>query len=58
MSSELDWLLDDLVNRVVGADRAVVLSADGLLIGRSANLADGDAEHLCAVASASGPRRG
>lgn len=52
MSSELDWLLDDLVNRVVGAERAVVLSADGLLIGRSSNLADGDAEHLSAVASA------
>lgn len=52
MSSELDWLLDDLVNRVVGAERAVVLSADGLLIGRSGNLADGDAEHLSAVASA------
>ena len=28
--SELDWLLDDLVKRVAGADRAVVLSSDGL----------------------------
>ena len=52
MSSELNWLLDDLIKRVVGAERAVVLSADGLLIGRSANLEDGDAEHLAAVASA------
>lgn len=52
MSSELDWLLDDLIKRVVGAERAVVLSADGLLIGSSANLEDGDAEHLAAVASA------
>jgi len=49
---ELDWLLDDLVNRVVGADRAVVLSADGLLMGRSRNLSKADAEHLSAVASA------
>jgi predicted regulator of Ras-like GTPase activity (Roadblock/LC7/MglB family) len=50
--SELDWLLDDLVKRVAGADRAVVLSADGLLIGRSVNLSEEDAEHLSAVASA------
>jgi predicted regulator of Ras-like GTPase activity (Roadblock/LC7/MglB family) len=50
--SELDWLLDDLVKRVAGADRAVVLSADGLLMGRSVNLSEEDAEHLSAVASA------
>lgn len=50
--SELDWLLDELVKRVAGVDRAVVLSADGLLIGRSANLDEADAEHLSAVASA------
>ncbi|OZM73181.1 dynein regulation protein LC7 [Amycolatopsis antarctica] len=50
--SELDWLLDDLVERVVGAERAVVLSADGLLIGRSARLSAEDAEHLSALASA------
>ena len=49
---ELDWLLDDLVDRVTGADRAVVLSADGLLLGRSGNLSKPDAEHLSAVASA------
>ncbi|MQA12015.1 MAG: roadblock/LC7 domain-containing protein [Pseudonocardiaceae bacterium] len=50
--NELDWLLDDLVERVAGADRAVVLSADGLLIGRSSNLSTDDAEHLSAMASA------
>ncbi|HWM02438.1 MAG TPA: roadblock/LC7 domain-containing protein [Actinophytocola sp.] len=50
--SELDWLLDELVKRVAGVDRAVVLSADGLLIGRSGNLTEADAEHLSAVASA------
>lgn len=49
---ELDWLLDELVKRVAGADRAVVLSSDGLLIGRSANLTEDDGEHLSAVASA------
>ncbi|MFF5986031.1 MULTISPECIES: roadblock/LC7 domain-containing protein [Prauserella] len=50
--NELDWLLDDLVQQVAGADRAVVLSADGLLIGRSSNLSEEDGEHLSAVASA------
>lgn len=49
--TDLDWLLDDLVKRVVGAQRAVVLSGDGLLIGRSANLDRDDAERLSAVAS-------
>jgi predicted regulator of Ras-like GTPase activity (Roadblock/LC7/MglB family) len=50
-TSELDWLLDDLVKRVAGAQRAVVLSSDGLLIGRSRELTRDDAEHLSAVAS-------
>jgi predicted regulator of Ras-like GTPase activity (Roadblock/LC7/MglB family) len=50
--NELDWLLDDLVKRLAGADRAVVLSSDGLLIGRSGNLSEEEAEHLSAVASA------
>ncbi|MFC4001805.1 roadblock/LC7 domain-containing protein [Prauserella oleivorans] len=50
--NELDWLLDDLLQQVAGADRAVVLSADGLLIGRSSNLSEEDGEHLSAVASA------
>ncbi|MFV2198147.1 roadblock/LC7 domain-containing protein [Nocardiopsis sp. LOL_012] len=48
----LDWLLDDLVDRVVGTDHAIVLSADGLLIGRSRLLTGEDAEHLSALASA------
>jgi predicted regulator of Ras-like GTPase activity (Roadblock/LC7/MglB family) len=47
----LDWLLDDLVDRVPAAQHAVVLSADGLLIGTSAGLARDDAEHLSAVAA-------
>ncbi|WP_236792971.1 roadblock/LC7 domain-containing protein [Amycolatopsis sp. GM8] len=50
--NELDWLLDDLLQQVNGADRAVVLSADGLLVGRSTNLTEEDGEHLSAVASA------
>jgi predicted regulator of Ras-like GTPase activity (Roadblock/LC7/MglB family) len=47
----LDWLLDDLLGRLPGAERAIVLSTDGLLIGRSSSLLRDDAEHLSAVAS-------
>lgn len=50
--SELNWLLDDLVKRLAGAERAAVLSADGLLLGRSASLDRENAEHLSAMASA------
>jgi predicted regulator of Ras-like GTPase activity (Roadblock/LC7/MglB family) len=50
--SELNWLLDDLVTRVTGAERAVVLSSDGLVVGRSSGLSREDSEHLAAMASA------
>jgi predicted regulator of Ras-like GTPase activity (Roadblock/LC7/MglB family) len=49
---ELDWLLDDLVGRVVGARDGVVLSADGLLMAKSTGLSTEDSEHLAAMASA------
>lgn len=49
---DLQWLLDDFVERVVAVDRAVVLSSDGLLVGRSSSLSAEDGEHLSAVASA------
>ncbi|WP_204456379.1 roadblock/LC7 domain-containing protein [Actinokineospora baliensis] len=49
---QLNWLLDDLVRRVVGIRHSVVLSADGLLLGRSAELSKDDSEHLSAMASA------
>lgn len=49
---DLRWLLDDFVGRVAAADRVVVLSADGLLVGRSSSVSVEDAEHLSAVASA------
>ncbi|MGH4013951.1 MAG: roadblock/LC7 domain-containing protein [Pseudonocardiaceae bacterium] len=48
---DLQWLLDDFVGRVAAVDRAVVLSADGLLVGRSSSLSKEDGEHLSAVAS-------
>ncbi|GAA4426830.1 roadblock/LC7 domain-containing protein [Actinokineospora soli] len=50
--SRLDWLVDDLVDRIAGASHAVLLSADGLLLARTAGIAQADAEHLAAVGSA------
>jgi predicted regulator of Ras-like GTPase activity (Roadblock/LC7/MglB family) len=50
-TGNLDWLLDDLVDRVPPAQHAVVLSADGLLMGSSSGLPRDDAEHLSAVAA-------
>jgi predicted regulator of Ras-like GTPase activity (Roadblock/LC7/MglB family) len=51
-AQQFDWLLDDLVGRLVGAEKAVVLSKDGLAIGRSQTVSRDDAEHLAALASA------
>lgn len=41
---DASWLLDDLVRRASGVQRAALLSADGLLIGRSAALSRADAD--------------
>lgn len=51
LASELDWLLDDLVSRVVDIEKAAILSRDGLAIGASAGLSKEDADHLSAVAA-------
>ena len=51
LDSELDWLLDDLVARVVHIGKAVILSRDGLAIGASAGLSRQDADHLSATAA-------
>lgn len=50
-SANLTWLLDDLVERVPTAQQAVVLSADGLMLGASAAMNREDAEHLSAMAA-------
>lgn len=50
-SGQLNWLLDDLVDRVETIRKALVLSGDGLPIGVSADLTREDSEHLAAVAS-------
>lgn len=49
--SELDWLLDDLVNRVAHIQKAVILSQDGMALGASHSLGRDDAEHLAALAA-------
>ncbi|HWG98358.1 MAG TPA: roadblock/LC7 domain-containing protein [Pilimelia sp.] len=50
-ATNLDWLLDDLIARVPYAEQAVVLSADGLLIGASRDLGREEGEHLAAMAA-------
>lgn len=49
--SRLDWLLDDLVERVVHVQNAAVLSRDGFVLGASMALGREDAEHLAALAA-------
>lgn len=49
--SDLGWLVTDFVRRVAGVAHAVVVSADGLLLAKSAALPQDRAEQLCAVAS-------
>ncbi|MFF7944928.1 roadblock/LC7 domain-containing protein [Nocardia gamkensis] len=51
-TKNLDWLIDDLLNRLPGVESAVVLSTDGMLISKSNALTRDNAEHFCAMASA------
>ncbi|MEV0685252.1 roadblock/LC7 domain-containing protein [Nocardia sp. NPDC050378] len=48
---DLNWLLDDLLDRLAGVRYAVVLSADGLLLGHSTVMPREDAEHFAAMSS-------
>jgi len=48
---ELDWLLDNLVSSGLGVRIAVILSPDGLSLGRSPGLGEADAGHLAALAA-------
>jgi predicted regulator of Ras-like GTPase activity (Roadblock/LC7/MglB family) len=48
---ELDWLLDNLVSSVLGVQIAVILSPDGLSLGRSPGLSEADAGHMAALAA-------
>lgn len=48
---ELDWLLHNLSNSVDGIQSAVILSPDGLPLGKSPGLDPTDAETLAALAA-------
>jgi predicted regulator of Ras-like GTPase activity (Roadblock/LC7/MglB family) len=48
---QLDWLLDDLVQRVPEITKAVILSQDGMTLGAAKTLERDDAEHLAALAA-------
>jgi predicted regulator of Ras-like GTPase activity (Roadblock/LC7/MglB family) len=50
-TGQLDWLLDDLVQRVAHLTTAVILSQDGMTLGASQALERDDAEHLAALAA-------
>lgn len=52
VNGDLDWLLDQFVERATGTTAAAVLSSDGLLVGKSGGLSDDEGDHLSAVASA------
>lgn len=50
-NTDLDWLLDRLVDQVPGARNAVVLADDGLVISQSTSISRVDAERLAAIAT-------
>ena len=50
-AGELDWLLNDLAASVPGVTHAVILSPDGLSLGRSPGLSENDGNHLAALAA-------
>lgn len=50
-ASRLNWLLDDLAERLPSVRMALVLSGDGLPMGVSRDVSREDGEHLSAVAA-------
>jgi predicted regulator of Ras-like GTPase activity (Roadblock/LC7/MglB family) len=50
-TANLTWLLDDLIERVPPAMQAVVLSADGLMMGANTGMPRDAAEHMSAMAA-------
>lgn len=49
---DLAWLMNDLIDRVPGAEHSVLLTTDGLLMAHTEDLVREDAEHISAVGSA------
>ncbi len=52
VSTDLGWVLDDMVARVAGVQQAAVVSTDGMVIDKSAKLTKDDADHLAAMSCA------
>src|SRR5947209_367666 len=50
-AAAFDWLLDEFARQTDGVREAVAVSADGLLIARSAGLDRDEADHLAALIS-------
>ncbi|GLU45753.1 roadblock/LC7 domain-containing protein [Nocardiopsis ansamitocini] len=50
-TAQLDWLLNELVERLPGAREAVLLSSDGLLLSASSHTGQERAERISAIAS-------
>jgi predicted regulator of Ras-like GTPase activity (Roadblock/LC7/MglB family) len=50
-SRELDWLVNNFVDRIVGVSHALVVSGDGLKLARSERVDEERADQLAAVAS-------
>lgn len=51
MTADLDFLLNDFVDRLPDVAHAVAVSADGLLVARSRDLPDDEADRVAAVAA-------
>jgi predicted regulator of Ras-like GTPase activity (Roadblock/LC7/MglB family) len=50
-TGQLNWLLDNLVNRVEHVRQAIILTSDGLVVASSQGLTRDDGEHLSALAA-------
>ena len=50
-TGQLNWLLDNLVNRVEHVRQAIILTSDGLVVASSQGLTRDDSEHLSALAA-------
>ena len=48
---QLDWLLDNLVSRVVNVREALILSRDGLVVAKSSNMGREQGDRLSALAA-------
>lgn len=52
MTTDLRWLLNDLIKRVDRVEHVLVVTSDGLVLARSDQLCDAEAGHLAAITAA------